>query len=210
MGIREDDRHQSDAAANVHGGTKVWWSPQPRSGRQAVRGFQGPGVVNYRRRRGINDCKVVVCLDSLYRVVTRKFDTMVVDEAVAVFLHFNSNAEAGRERRAPELIVMQARSTYLVDATLDATFIKNIVDYFCAVKFVTAQWRNRHVRPPTAPPRSRCAKGRFRGIIGEVPRVIRGVKVLDLLTGGKGGVCCSSTKFTEVEEFIAERKPDAV
>jgi hypothetical protein len=33
---------------------------------------------------------------------------------------------------------MQARSTYFVGATLDATFIKNIVDYFCGVKSVTA------------------------------------------------------------------------
>jgi hypothetical protein len=27
-----------------------------------------------------------------------------------------------------------------VDAALDATFIKNIVDYFCGVKSVTAAW----------------------------------------------------------------------
>jgi hypothetical protein len=50
------------------------------------------------------------------------------------------NAEAGRELRAAELIVMQARVTYLVDATLDATFMKNIVDTSVPSKSVTAQW----------------------------------------------------------------------
>jgi hypothetical protein len=104
---------------------------------------------------------------------------------------------------------MQARSTYFVDAALDATFIKNIVDYFCGVKSVTAHGCATGTCAPTAPPRSRCVKGRWEASSGRFPRVPTFRRqVLDLLT--EGNVCCSSTKkFTEtLEEFIAERKPD--
>jgi hypothetical protein len=92
MGIREDDRHQATLQRTCMAEPGAGGQPQPRSGRQAVRGFQGPtwGCELQKTTGLINDCKVVVCLDSLYRVVTRNFDTVVVDEAVAVFLHFNS------------------------------------------------------------------------------------------------------------------------
>jgi hypothetical protein len=179
--------------------------------------FKELGFVNYQHSSGqINDCKVVVCLDSLCRVVTRKFDTIVIDEAVAVFLHFNSTQMLKRAENAAilELNIMQARSTYFVDATLDATFIKNIVDYFCGVKSVTALWvRNRHVRPSNRNATITLCEGPLGGIIGEGSLVYStAVKVLDLLTDGKRVVCCSSTKkFTEtLEEFIAERKPDTL
>jgi hypothetical protein len=61
-----------------------------------------------------------VCLDSLYRVTTKNFDTVVIDEAVAVFLHFNSTQMVKRAENSSllELIVMQARSTYFMDAAL--------------------------------------------------------------------------------------------
>jgi hypothetical protein len=179
--------------------------------------FKDLGFTNYQDSTGlINDCKVVVCLDSLYRVVTRNFDTVVIDEAVAVFLHFNSSYMIKRAENSSllELIVMQARCTYLVDATLDATFMKNIVDYFCSVKSATARWvRNRHVRETNRHATITVCDGPLGGVIGEGSLVYAAAtKVLSLLMEGKKVVCCSSTrKFTEtLAEFIGERRPETV
>jgi hypothetical protein len=53
-------------------------------------------------------------------VLQQNFDTVVIDEAVAVFLHFNSTQMVKRAENSSllELIVMQARSTYFMDAAL--------------------------------------------------------------------------------------------
>jgi hypothetical protein len=178
--------------------------------------FKDLGFVNYQNSSGpINDAKIVVCLDSLYRVVTGHFDILVVDEAVAVFLHFNSTQMVKRTQNSwlMETLITQAKTTYLVDAGLDATFIKNIVDHFCAIKSCAPIWiRNRYVRPSNRRATITVCDGPLGGIIGEGSLVYAAAtKVLDLLQQGKKVVCCSSTKkFTEVlGEFISERLPDA-
>jgi hypothetical protein len=177
--------------------------------------FKDLGFVNYQNSSGpINDAKIVVCLDSLYRVVTGYFDILVVDEAVAVFLHFNSSHMNQRAKNSwlMESLITQAKSTYLVDAGLDATFMKNIVDHFSAIKSITPIWiRNRHVRPSNRRATITVCDGPLGGIIGEGSLVYAAAtKVLELLQDGKKVACCSSTKkFTEIlDEFIAERRPE--
>jgi hypothetical protein len=97
-----------------------------------------------------------------------------------------------------------------MDAALDATFMKNIVDYFCKMKSVTPQWvRNSHACNKWNAEITIC-DGAMGSIIGGLAVYAAAVKVLDLLLSGKV-VCCSSTrKFTEIETFIAESKPDAL
>jgi hypothetical protein len=134
----------------------------------------------------------------------------VIDEAVAVFLHFNSTQMVKRAENSSllELIVMQARSTYFMDAALDATFMKNIVDYFCKMKSVTHNGSETHMCNSAG-----CYPMGQWGALSEGSLVYAAaVKVLDLLLSGKRVVCCSSTrKFTEIlETFIAESKPDAL
>jgi hypothetical protein len=179
--------------------------------------FQHLGVTNYQDTTGlINDAKVVVCLDSLHRVVVRNYDVIVIDEAVSVFLHFNSSHMTKRSENSAllELHLSHAKSIYFVDATLDTTFMKNIVDYVSSRKGVTPTWvRNRHVRTT-----NRCAKisvcdGPLGCVMGEASLVFAAaIKVLDLLNSGQKVACCSSTKkFTEMlATFIATRKPGAV
>jgi hypothetical protein len=99
-----------------------------------------------------------------------------------------------------------------MDAALDATFMKNIVDYFCKMKSVTPQWvRNSHVRATNRNAEITICDGAMGSIIGEGSLVYAAaVKVLDLLLSGKRVVCCTR-KFTEIlETFIAESKPDAL
>jgi hypothetical protein len=46
---------------------------------------------NYQNHKGdLNFSKIVVCLDSLHGVLN--FHFVILDEAVSVFLHFNSNS----------------------------------------------------------------------------------------------------------------------
>lgn len=177
--------------------------------------FKDLGFINYQNSSGpINDAKIVVYLDSLYRVVTGHFDILVVDEAVAVFLHFNSTQMAQRAKNSfmTETLITQSKTTYLVDAGLDATFMKNIVDHFSAIKSITPIWiRNRRVRPSNKRATITVCNGPLGGIISEGSLVYAAAtKVLELLQDGKKVACCSSTKkFTEIlDEFIAERRPE--
>jgi hypothetical protein len=119
----------------------------------------------------------------------------VIDEAVAVFLHFNSTQMVKRAENSSllELIVMQARSTYFMDAALDATFMKNNVDYFCKMKSVTPQWvRNSHVRAT-----NRNAEITICGAMGSI---IGGLASVRCSSQGPRSafvrrvVCCSSTR----------------
>jgi hypothetical protein len=179
--------------------------------------FQHLGVTNYQDSTGlVNDAKVVVCLDSLHRVVVRDFDTIVIDEAVSVFLHFNSSHMTKRSQNSAllELHLSHSKSTYLLDAAIDSTFMKNVVDYIAAKNGVTATWvRNRHVRPTNREATVTLSDGPMSCIVGEASLVFAAAtKVLDLLMSGQKVACCSSTrKFTDMlAAFIAERKPDAV
>jgi hypothetical protein len=179
--------------------------------------FQHFGVTNYQDTTGlINDAKVVICLDSLHRVVVRNYDIIVIDEAVSVFLHFNSAHMNKRSENSAllELHLSHAKSVYFVDATLDTTFMKNIVDHVSSRKGVTATWvRNRHVRRTNRHAEISVCDGPLGCVVGEASLVFAAAtKVLDLLNLGQKVACCSSTKrFTEtLATFIAARKPDAV
>jgi hypothetical protein len=179
--------------------------------------FQHLGIANYQDTIGlINDSKIVVCLDSLHRIVVRNFDIVVIDEAVSVFLHFNSSHMSKRSANSAllELHLTHAKSTYLVDASMDTTFMKNVVDYLSNKNGVTATWvRNRHVRASNREATLAVSEGPLSCIVGEASLIFAAAtKVLDLLMGGEKVACCSSTrKFTEtLATFISERKPDAL
>jgi hypothetical protein len=179
--------------------------------------FAPLGFINYQEQTGqMQDCKIVVCLDSLYRVVTRNFDIIVIDEAVSVFLHFNSSKMIKRAENSAllEFLLLSSRTTYLLDATLDITFIKNIVDYFSVQKSVDAYWiRNQYKRPTNRTASLTTCTGPLGGIVGEASLIFSAAtKVLDLLNVGQKVVCCSSTRaFTEtLATFINERRGETV
>jgi hypothetical protein len=54
-----------------------------------------------------------------------------------------------------------------MDAALDATFMKNIVDYFCKMKSVTQWVRNSHVRATNRNAEITICDGAMGSIIGE-------------------------------------------
>lgn len=175
--------------------------------------FRHLGFKSYSEQQGkIIDSKVVVCLDSLWRVSTCNFDYIVLDECVSVFLHFNSPlmSKSSENSMLLELLVRQAKHTYFVDACVDLTFMKSIVDYFCEAKQVVPHWiRNRHVRGS-----NRVCHLREDGNAG--PFAMREhdlmldacEMVLGLLEAGKRVVVSSSTKaFTiALHAYIAERR----
>jgi hypothetical protein len=80
--------------------------------------------------------------------------SFVVDEAVAVFLHFNLYADGEEDSEFMvdgNLNMCRRRRT--ARRRLDATFIKNIVDHFCAIKSCAPIWiRNRYAPVQQARP----------------------------------------------------------
>jgi hypothetical protein len=158
--------------------------------------------------------RIVVCLDSLYRVSTRDFDFIVIDEAVSVMLHYNSPlmARASVNAMLLELLVWQCkRGVYFLDAVLDTTFMTFVVSYFSKAKGARAVWvRNRHVRPTNRTAQLMVSSAGWATGVHEQSLVFAAAeKVLQLLKAGLRVVCCSSTKvFTEVLcNFIARQRP---
>jgi hypothetical protein len=176
--------------------------------------FQHLDFINYQAHDGaLNQARIIVCLDSLNRVVGRQFDFIIVDEACSVILHFNSPLmqETGSKSFLLESLIQQAKHVYLVDAMLDTTFMKNIVDYFAMAKGEEAVWVcNSHVRPSNRVANIVRGKAGLSKAIGTESLVFAAArKVLDLLNDGKRVVCCSSTKkFTEVLQlYISQMRP---
>lgn len=159
--------------------------------------------------------RVVVCLDSLYRVETRNFDYVFIDEALSVFLHFNSPLMLRSSQNATtlELLIRQSRCTYFIDACIDQTFTTQIVYYFSKVMGVPMHWiKNRYVRKPGS--RTCAIKVKRGGATGSFSEHALAtdaiVKVVQLLQAGKKVVVCSSTKkfTTTLEAYVQEKMPE--
>jgi hypothetical protein len=127
-----------------------------------------PGVRQLQNSNGpINDAKIVVCLDSLYRVVTGTLTSFVVDEAVASSCTSTPYADGEEDS---EFMVdgnpSSGEDDLLVAGRLDATFIKNIVP------FLRHQVVCAHLDPTVTCARPTGAtitvRRAFGGIIGEV------------------------------------------
>jgi hypothetical protein len=158
--------------------------------------------------------RVIVCLDSLWRVTTRNFDFVFIDEAVSVFLHFNSPlmTRSSENSALLELLITQScANVYLVDACIDQTFTKYLADYFGDAKTVKPYWiRNRHVRPSNRVANVLVSR-QSGNAIEENQLIVSAIeKVMDLINKGKRVVVCSSTKRFAValEQYVLNKRAE--
>ena len=163
--------------------------------------------VNYHDTRGpIEDNKIIVCLDSLHRVKTQNFDFIFIDEVLSVLLHFNSSLmkQVSLVSSLFELLMLQARHVYLLDAAVDNAMVYNFVNYLAQKKNVSPYYiRNQHVKQSNRQCKLHVNRRRTEGY----PKAIKFAafdKVVALLAQNKKVVVSSSTKaFTkELVEFI--------
>jgi hypothetical protein len=98
-----------------------------------------------------------------------------------------------------------------MDAALDATFMKNNVDYFCKMKSVTHNGSETHMCVQQIGMLRLLSAGQW-GALSERLASVRCSSQGPRSAFVRRVVCCSSTrKFTEIlETFIAESKPDAL
>ena len=178
--------------------------------------FGNHGFVNYKNTEGqIVDAKIVVCLDSMHRVATSQFDYVFLDEAVSLFLHFNSplmGAKTSINLSMLELAIIQGSYVYFLDACMDHTFGKNVVDFFAGHKKCEPHWihntyvrkSNRHMIVDVVPMKGANAVTKS----SQISRATS--KVLELIRSGKNVVVCSSSKsFTvRLQNFILESRPE--
>jgi hypothetical protein len=96
------------------------------------------GFVNYLdsvdedgHNKPIGNDRVIVCLDSITRVLTIQFDYVFVDEATSVLLHFNSPLMRARQRVANEFTnhLTRAGKIMFLDACVDNTIVYNVLNY---------------------------------------------------------------------------------
>lgn len=178
--------------------------------------FRTHGFVHYADRVGpIIDAKVVVCLDSVHRVATGAFDFVFLDEAVSLFLHLNSplmGVKTSLNLSVLELAIVQAKHTYFLDACMDHTFGKSLVDYFGDMKGRDAYWvHNSFVRETNRKMFVDVVAPGDSNAMSKVTQLDRaGGKVLDLLRKGQNVVVCSSSKsFTvRLQNFIKAARPE--
>lgn len=163
------------------------------------------GFYDYQKRAGqIVARRVVVCLDSLHRVALKRFDVVILDEAVSVLLHFNSPLMS---RAAENVALMDAHAAacgtlFLVDAAVDLPFVRRIVKHFESSREggFRALWiRNRFVRETNrrlavyAKPKAFAAHDVILAAVREGQRVV---------------VCSSTKRFVlELEERAARKCP---
>lgn len=170
------------------------------------------GFVSYMSKRKdahIDDPRVIVCLDSLWRVATSNFDCVIVDEAVSVLLHFNSSLMARRAMVSSkfELSLLQAKSVYMLDACADNGIVYDTVQYLSRRKNVPVRWiKNSHIRSSNRKVNATvCTQPQLENQL----RAKATAHVLALLEDGKRVVVSSSTKgFTEkLEAAIKAHAP---
>jgi hypothetical protein len=171
------------------------------------------GFMNYHGTQGpLLDNKLIVCLDSLHRVHTQNFDFIFIDEVLSVLLHFNSNLmkQVSTVSSLFELLLLQARHVYLLDAAVDNSMVYNFASYLSEKKNVAPYYiRNVHVKPSNR----RCTLYVNRLREGGYPKALKYTafeRVASLLAENKKVVVSSSTKtFTkELMQFLSTR-PEA-
>jgi hypothetical protein len=101
------------------------------------------GFVNYLdsvdedgHNKPIPNGRVIVCLDSITRVLTNQFDYVFVDEATSVLLHFNSPLMRARQRVANEFTkhLTRAGKIMFLDACVDNTIVYNVLNYVVTLR----------------------------------------------------------------------------
>lgn len=102
--------------------------------------FKKYGFVSYMEDRDtpmIMDSKVIVCLDSLWRVATSNFQFIFIDEAVSVLLHFNSSLMGNRSAISTKLEfeLLKANYVYFLDACVDNGIVHNTVKFIAKRKW---------------------------------------------------------------------------
>lgn len=179
--------------------------------------FAPHGFVNYMDvdHTFIQDSRVIVCLDSLHRILLRNPDYIFIDEALSVFLHLNSSLMT----RTPEistlleLLIRQAKHVYFLDACVDHALIVNVIRYFAQAKHADPVWIiNRYVRPTNRT--LHLATATFSGTgrqIADNPLAFAALqRIATLLDKKQRIVIASSTKrFTILaHDMIQTRYPD--
>jgi hypothetical protein len=110
------------------------------------------GFINYLDRKNtttINDNKVIICLDSIWKINTKNFDYIFIDEAMSVLLHFNSPfiKDINLLSLKFELLLLQAEYVYLLDACVDNSIVYNFTNYLEKRKKVKTYWiKNTYIR----------------------------------------------------------------
>lgn len=176
--------------------------------RKYLNELSGLGFKNYldildeTQNNVIYDDRVIICLDSLYKIKQDTFDYIFIDEVLSVLTHFNSPL---MEKKAMismifEMIIMSAKSIYLLDACVDNTLVYNFVEYFKEKKNVPAYWiKNKYIRPTNRT--ATIQRGNKQISSEDVAK-----NIIELYSLGKRCVVASSTKgFTENLKFNLKR-----
>lgn len=164
--------------------------------------LEAHGFINYldrRTAREIRDDKVIICLDSLCKVRTENFDFVFIDEVLSVLLHFNSSLmkKAGTICSRFELLLLQARHIYLLDACVDHKLPFEFVRYLAAKRNQDPHWiRNTFIRPTNR--QANIVTNTTRSL-GKALQAKAILKVAQLLKAGRKVAVSSSTlSFTKM------------
>lgn len=170
------------------------------------------GFVSYLdiETKDIEHSKVIVCLDSLTRVVTSDFKFIFVDEVLSVLLHFNSSLMQKTSMISTffERFLLQAQFVYVLDACVDNAMVYNFMTYLSIKRKNNIYWiRNTYVRPSNRNVYlnyNDCGAKHKALVIYAMREVLSGLRLQQKLV-----VCSSSKSFTmELKAEIEREMPD--
>jgi len=83
------------------------------------------------QNKHIDKERVIICLDSIMRVKLIKYDYIIVDEALSVFMHMNSPLMKNSTTVCNYLqtLLFQCHHLYMLDACMDNIFMYNVANY---------------------------------------------------------------------------------
>lgn len=104
------------------------------------------GFKSYEKPGSLSDKRLVVCLDSLYRV-TGTYDLVIMDEGLSVLQHFNSSMMRHKTAVCEKFryITLNAKRLLFLDANCDNQLVKRFVDQLSRERMLFAITRGEAV-----------------------------------------------------------------
>jgi hypothetical protein len=112
--------------------------------------FGDLGFKLYNEESNCNGDRIIICLDSLYRITKHRYDYVIVDEVLSVLMHLDSSVMKKPNMVINTLTAIFIKSKHIVflDANVDEKMVVDTVKWIEEVKETKAYYiNNEYVRP---------------------------------------------------------------
>lgn len=162
--------------------------------------FEKYNFKSYQKISGeIDENRLIVCLDSMYRISKYDYDYVIIDEGVSVLNHMDSDLMKNKGLVSDTLFntLLESTRVYFLDAKVDNTLVYNYVELLADQKDCKPYWiKNEFVRKD-----SKVASIKISTKHNNRAREHAMIQIMNLLENNKKVAVASSTKGFADEIF---------